>query len=92
MSAPIATHRKAPSEVIKYELDWTAWLEGDTISTSSWTVDAGISKDSDGKTSVIAHIVVSGGSAYAIYRATNTIVTAGGFTYQRSILISVEPR
>ena len=40
----------------------------------------------------MAYVIVSGGTAFTSYRATNTIVTANGFTYERTILINVEPR
>ncbi len=31
--------RADPDEVIDYTLDWTGWLAGDTISTSSWQAE-----------------------------------------------------
>jgi len=39
---------KDPDAVLDYGFDWSDWLaDGETISTSTWTVETGITKDSD---------------------------------------------
>jgi hypothetical protein len=38
---------KDPQAVLDYGFDWSKWLGTDTISTSTWTVPVGITKDSD---------------------------------------------
>ena len=83
---------KDPSAVLDYTIDWSTWLGSDTISTSSWTVESGITKDSDNNTTTTATIWLSGGTAGTDYTVTNTIVTAGGRTDQRSLLIAVRQR
>jgi hypothetical protein len=80
---------KDPSAVKDYSIDWSAWLAGDTISTSTWTVPAGITKDSDTKTNTFTTIWLSGGALFSRYRLTNRIVTTGGRTEDRSIEIIV---
>lgn len=73
-------------------------LQGDTISTSTWTVPSGITKDSDSTASrtikgvtyainTLATIRLSGGTDGTDYRLTNRIVTANGYTYDHSIVI-----
>ena len=88
----LATYNKDPTEVLDYTIDWEALLDGDTISTSEWAAETGITKDSDSKTDTLAIIWVSGGSAEKQYTLTNTIVTAGARTRVRSIAINVIER
>ena len=46
---PIASKdfNKDPNTLKDYTIDWTLWLNGDTIATSSWSVPAGITDFSD---------------------------------------------
>lgn len=86
---------KDPDEVLDYEIDWTKWLSGDdTISTSSWTVPSGITKDSDSITddTKSTKIWLSGGTDGTDYDLLNEIVTANGRTAQRTITIGVRSR
>lgn len=85
--------RKSPGGVLDYTFDWnTNWLDGDTISTSSWSADSGITIDSDTNTTTTATVWLSGGTADTEYEVTNTIVTAGGRTAQRTLIVKVEKR
>lgn len=81
---------KSPNDVLDYRVDWSAWLGADTIDTSTWTVETGITKDSQTNTTTTATVWLSGGTAGIWYRCTNQIVTAGGRTAQRSINVKVE--
>lgn len=86
---------KAPNEVFDYVVDWTAdLLPSDTISTSEWTVEAGITKDAD---SILAGLLttdidLSGGVAGTNYELINKIVTTGGKTFERRLYIMVQER
>jgi hypothetical protein len=71
---------KDPDAVLDYQVDWSAWLGVDTISTSTWVVPTGITKNSDTKTTTTATIWLRGGTAGTLYLVTNRIVTAGGRT------------
>lgn len=83
---------KDPDEVLDYQIDWTDRLASDTILSSSWTVPAGITKDSDtfGSTSVI--IWLSDGAAGETYSITNRIVTAGGRTMDQSVRLRIKDK
>lgn len=83
---------KDPAAVLDFLVDWTAWLAGDTITTSTWAVPTGITKDSDSKTATAAKVWLSGGTAGTDYRLTNHIVTAGGRTDERTIRIQVREK
>ena len=72
-----------------YSLDWSAWLESDTIDTSVWTVDAGATKVSDTNTTTTATLWVTGVTAGNKVRCVNTIVTAGGRTESQVVELVV---
>lgn len=81
---------KDPNAVLDYMVDWTEWLDGDTIATSTWTVPAGITKDSDTDTDTTTTVWLSSGSLGNRYQLVNRITTAGGRTDDRSIFIDVK--
>jgi len=87
---------KSPSSVVPYSIDWSATLNAfspqDTISTSSWTADNGVTIDSNSKTIKIASVVVSAGNIYNYANLTNTITTAAGHTYIRTVVLSLQTR
>jgi len=84
--------QKDPDEVLDYSIDWSTWLGEDTISTSEWTVPAGITEDSDSNDTTSATIWLSGGTAGVKYSLVNEIVTAGGRTANRTISVLVVER
>lgn len=85
--------RKDPQAVLDYGFDWSIWLAaGETIGTSSWTVEAGITKDSDTKDDTTTTIWLSGGTAGEDYTVTNNIVTSASRTDERSIIVSARER
>jgi hypothetical protein len=87
------TFTKDPDAVLDYQIDWSDWLpEGDTISTSVWSVGAGLTEDSDTNTTTTATVWVSGGTVGSSYQATNHIVTAQGREEDRTIVIKVSER
>lgn len=90
---PIATYDKDPEAKLDYSIDWSDWLEtGDEISTSTWTVPSGITKDSDSKSTQITTIWLSGGTDGEDYDLTNHIVTTDGREDDRTITIRVKER
>jgi hypothetical protein len=83
---------KDPQSKLDYTVDWTAWLGSDTIAASTWTLEAGLTKDSETRTATTSTVWVMGGTPGMIYRATCQITTAGGRIDERSILIVVAQR
>ena len=91
--AVFAKRTKDPAAVLDYPLDWTDWLTGsEVISTSTWAADAGITIDSDTNTTTSATVWLSAGTSGERYRVSNTVVTDGLRTAVRSLLITVEDR
>lgn len=84
---------KDPDDVIPVHVDWLDKLNlsdpADTISSSSWSADSGLTVDSDSNTTTSATAVISGGTAGNRYKLTNRIVTAAGYTYDRSTSVAV---
>ncbi|HZY76546.1 MAG TPA: hypothetical protein VFE40_09525 [Jatrophihabitantaceae bacterium] len=83
---------KDPDAVLDYQIDWSAWLDGDTIVTSVWIVPDGIVKDSDSHTDTAATIWLSGGTIDKTYRVTNRITTAAGRTDDRTEPVTIRDR
>jgi hypothetical protein len=83
---------KDPDALLDYRVDWIAWLGVDTISTSTWILESGITKFTDSKTNTAATIWLSGGTANESYRVVNKIVTAGGRTDERTLTIVCESK
>ena len=84
---------KDPDAVLDYGFDWSPWLaDGVTISASTWTVPAGITKDSDSNTTTTTTIVLSGGTAGVSYVLTNHVVASDGQEDDRSMQVDVRER
>jgi len=89
------TFVKAANEVLDYQTNWSDWLGADTISSSTWTADTGLTVDSDSNTTTTATVWLSGGTAsewdLKRYAVTNQIVTAAGRTAERIIYVAIPP-
>jgi len=85
---------KDPEAILDYGVNWGPWLNGDEISSSSWTVESPlvIVPASDSKTTTTTRVFVSGGDLGAEYDLINTIVTTGSRTDERTLKIRVRDR
>lgn len=87
---------KDPSEQLDFGIDWATLLGvSETISTSTWTVPAGITKMTDPPASIsgsITGVWLDGGTAGETYTVVNTIVTSAGRRHERSLYIQVKNR
>jgi len=88
------TFTKDPDAVLDYSVDWSAWLAGDQIATSTWLLEEGavIEQVSDTKTASKTTVWLRGGQNGTTYLVTNRIVTLGGRTDDRTISVKVEDR
>jgi hypothetical protein len=75
---------------LDYVHDLTAELGTDTISTSTWALDSGITKDSDSTTTTAATIWVSGGTLGMTYRLANTAVTVSGRVHVKAFYLRIQ--
>jgi hypothetical protein len=83
---------KDPDGVLDYTFDWETWLGSDTISTSSWVVPTGLTENSDSNTTTTATVWLSGGTAWTWYTVVNRVITAGGRTEDRTLIVLVVER
>jgi hypothetical protein len=81
---------KDPDEVKDYARNWAPVLGDDTIATSTWTPEAGVTVDSDSHTDTVATMRLSGGTEGEEYGVTNTVVTAGGQTLEFTLHFLIE--
>lgn len=90
MTQVFAAVTKNPNSVLDYVVDWTLFLAtSETIATSSWTADTGITLDSDSETTTTTTVFVSGGTLNTVYNLVNTITTNQGRTDTRTVQVTV---
>jgi hypothetical protein len=83
---------KDPDEVLDYQLDWSGRLGSDTIASSSWTVPAGITKNSDTTTATVTTIWLSSGTLNSSYDLQNRVTTTGGRTMDQTVRIRIKAK
>ena len=81
---------KDPNATLDYGFDWTDWLNGDTINSSSWIIPSGLTEGSNGHNSEVTWVWLSGGTAGQVYNLVNRIVTVGGRTEDQTITLIVK--
>lgn len=86
----IPLRTKTPAGVLNYGRDYTKWLKGDTIQSSTWAAPVGLTQVSMTNDTTSTAIVVSGGALHNSYRMVNTITMASGnieaFSYDLKIV------
>lgn len=85
----LRTFQKDPQATLDYTIDFSLWLNGDTISAATWTVGAGITKELDTKTATTVVIWLSGGTLATSYSVSVHIITVAGRIDDRTLTISV---
>lgn len=85
---------KDPAATLDYTIDWSQWLDNDTIATSGWVVESGITivPGSETNTTTTTTLFLRDGTAGDSYTITNSISTAGGRIDERSFKIQVRNR
>lgn len=68
---------KDPAEILPYGWTWAKWLDtSETIATSVWTVDTGMTIEADSFDDDSTSVWLSGGTENVDYIAINTITTS----------------
>ncbi len=89
----LMTILKDPDAVLDYGFDFTSWLDiGETISSVTWVVPSGITKDSEVTGTVTVKVWLSGGTAGTTYSIAAKIVTTDSRTDERTMDIKVVDR
>jgi hypothetical protein len=81
---------KADDATLDYVISWATWLDGDTITASTWTVDDGMTEASSGNTDTTTTIWLSGGTLGNSYTIMNHITTTAGRIEDYSFVIVCE--
>jgi hypothetical protein len=89
----MAIYLKDPEAVLDYGIDWEDWLgTNETITASTWEVQAGIDKDSDSFDNTATVIWLKNGTVGEDYVVTNHITTSANREDDRSMIIKVRAR
>ena len=81
------TFIKDPDAVLDYTINWEEWLDGDTISSSSWAVPTGLTEDSESNGDSTATIWLSSGTVGKTYEIVNSITTAAARQEDKTLVI-----
>lgn len=85
----------APLSKLDYGFDWKikGWLNtGETISTSNWEVDVGLTSSGAQIVDGVTSIIVEGGVAGSSYKLKNSIITSLGRKDSRTIVLYCKAR
>lgn len=88
----LAWDPKDPDEVLDYVINWATRLAGDTIADSTWTLPAGITKESDTFSASTTTIWLSGGTLNETYQVLNRIETTGGRTMDQTVKLRLKAK
>ncbi len=83
------TFKKVAAAVIDYAVDFTAYLNGDTLATKTVTAESGLTVDSSAISGDDIRAFVSGGTAGTTYSLYFGFTTAAGITDERTVKIAV---
>lgn len=84
---------KSPDAVLEYTFNWENWLlPGDSVATSTWSADVGITTGTAILNGPMATVWLEGGTAGERYGVTNHIVTTAGRRDTRTLMVNCEPR
>jgi hypothetical protein len=87
---PLARYRKFAGERLDYDQDWTAWLDGDTISSHTVELpDDGITTDDSSNTTTATKVWLLGGTAGVTYPVIVSVTTATGRIGERFFEVTV---
>lgn len=94
-------HDKTPAELLDYTINWRdtsdatfdpLFESGETISTSTWSAESGITIGTpvSTNTTTTSTVWISGGTVRGNpYKVTNTVTTSAGRTYTRTLYIHI---
>ncbi len=80
---------KDPDAFLDYKIDWTSELGSDTILSSTWVAQTGISAELPSHTPTTATVWLRGGTLGQSYAVVNRITTAGGRVDDRTLRVVI---
>lgn len=80
------------NEVLDYSVDFSGDLvDGDSIASSVWQSDVGLTLSNESHTSSATTVWVSGGDAWFVYNVVNTVTTTGGRVIAKRLVFTIKP-
>lgn len=89
---PIKIYKMDPDAVFRITIDWTPWLEGETITAASWTVPNGVTVAAELTTGGKHAALISGGTEGQTHLCTSHITTSAGREDERTVAVKVIQR
>jgi len=89
---PLRWPAKDPDELLDYSIDWTARLDGDTLSSVEWLLPSELTEDHKSQSGAVATIWLRGGTLGILHIVTCRVTTAGGRIMDQSALIKIITR
>ncbi|EQB33296.1 phage fiber-tail adaptor protein [Sphingobium ummariense] len=87
---------KDPQAVIDQEVDWSAYLAGQMVVASGWSVApdeaGGITIEAEAREPSRTSARLAGGIVGRVYRVTNQVTLSDGQVDERSLTVRVEER
>lgn len=86
---------KDPDAHLDYGFDWADWLDGDTISSSSWIIegpDEVLTQDNPGHDDTTTSVWLAGGTLDEDYILTNRVTSAANRVDDRSYKVCIRAR
>jgi hypothetical protein len=80
---------KSPTDILNFVLDHTAELGGANVSTSAFTVEAGLTLDSESNTLTTSTATLSGGIAGTVYKGSCAITASSGEAFEKEFYVLV---
>lgn len=77
------------TSVLDIGIDWTDWLQTDTIVSSTWTADEAIIITRQQTTDTAASCYIGGGELSSTYKIVNKITTTDGKIDSRYITVFI---
>lgn len=84
-----AQYFQDPVSVLDYNVDWSSWLNGDMLTSSTWTTHPDITVSSASFTGTIATAFLAGGTAGKTYKVKNKITTSNGRTEEETFDLTI---
>ena len=83
---------KDPDATLDYTINWSKFLNGDTISTSAWTVPSGLTQVLVTNTTTTATVWISGGTLDVVYEVSNRMTSTAGRIDDRTFTITIKQK
>jgi len=88
--------KKDPDATLDYQINWSDWLDTDTISASSWIVPTGLTEGTGALagsfTDTVTTVWLSSGVVATVYSVVNRITTTAGRIDDRTIKITIKEK